>query len=261
MRLTVLGCSGSVGGPGAACSGYLLSVPGEQPVLMDCGPGVLGELQRVTDPKNVAVVLSHLHADHCMDLPAMLVWRRYAPSCMVEPNAAIDKAPLYGPPGTAMRIGAGSSEFPGQVDDITDTFDVHEWHDAMEVTLGGMHFRAFEVDHPPSTFGLRVTGPDGEVLAFSGDTAMCDELIELADGADLFLCEATWTHAPSERPPHLHLSGIEAGEAATKANVKALALTHIAPWTDVDAVVAEAHRTYSGPIQLMRQGRVTDVGA
>ena len=253
MRLTVLGCSGSVGGPGAACSGYLLSVPGEQPVLIDCGPGVLGELQRVTDPNNVAVVLSHLHADHCMDLPAMLVWRRYAP------QSAVGRAPLYGPPGTAMRIGAGSSEFPGQIDDITDTFDVHEWHDGMSVTLGGMTLDAVEVDHPPSTFGLRVTGPAGETLAFSGDTAMCDELIDLAADADLFLCEASWTHAPSERPPHLHLSGIEAGEAATKANVKALALTHIAPWSDVDAIVAEATSTYSGPIHLMHQGQVIDL--
>ena len=163
MRLTVLGCSGSVGGPGAACSGYLLSVPGEQPVLVDCGPGVFGELQRVTDPNNVAVVLSHLHADHCLDLPAMLVWRRYAP------QPARRRAPLYGPPGTALRIGYGSSEFPGQLDDITDTFDVHEWSDDQEITLGGMRIRAMNVNHPPDTFGLRITGPDGQVIAARGD--------------------------------------------------------------------------------------------
>ncbi|MDL9938771.1 MBL fold metallo-hydrolase [Gordonia sp. ABSL1-1] len=255
MRLTVLGCSGSVGGPGAACSGYLLSLPGEQPVLMDCGPGVFGELQSVVDPNEVAVVLSHLHADHCMDLPAMLVWRRFAP------QPAVGRAPMYGPAGTALRIGAGSSEFPGQIDDITDTFDVHEWHDGMEVGLGGMSFTAFEVDHPPATFGLRVTGPDGAVLAYSGDTAMCDELVDLAADADIFLCEASWTHAPSERPPHLHLSGIEAGEAATKANAKVLALTHIAPWSDTDEIVAEAARTFSGPIHVVRPGQVIEVGA
>ncbi|MBM7280231.1 cyclic nucleotide-degrading phosphodiesterase [Gordonia rubripertincta] len=253
MRLTVLGCSGSVGGPGAACSGYLLSVPGEQPVLLDCGPGVFGELQRVTDPNSVAVVLSHLHADHCLDLPAMLVWRRYAPS------PAKERAPLYGPPGTALRIGYGSSEFPGQVDDISDTFDVQEWRDGLEVTLGGMRIKAMNVNHPPSTFGLRITGPEGQVIAYSGDTAPCDELIDLAADADLFLCEASWTHSPSERPPDLHLSGIEAGEAATKANARALAITHIAPWTDSAEILAEARSTFSGPVDLVRQGQVIEL--
>lgn len=252
MRVTILGCSGSVGGPGAACSGYLLQVPGEQPVLLDCGPGAMGELQRYVDPSEVAVVLSHLHADHCMDLPAMLVWRRYSPTTIGG------RAPLYGPPGVAGRIGAGSSEFAGEVDDISDTFDVHEWG-AEDVVLGGMTFRPFIVDHPPLTYGLRITGPKGEVLAFSGDTALCDPLIELATDADLFLCEASWTHAPDERPPHLHMSGTEAGQAATKANVRALAVTHVAPWTDKQAVLAEAREAFDGPTDLVHQGQIFEL--
>ncbi|RDH11666.1 MBL fold metallo-hydrolase, partial [Tsukamurella pulmonis] len=79
MRLTILGCSGSVGGPLAACSGYLLEVDGHPPVVMDFGPGVLGELQQRVDPNTATVMLSHLHADHCLDLPSLLVWRRYHP--------------------------------------------------------------------------------------------------------------------------------------------------------------------------------------
>lgn len=251
MRVTVLGCSGSVGGPGAACSGYLFAVPGELPVLMDCGPGVFGELMRVADPDNLSVVLSHLHADHCLDLPAMLVWRRYAP-----PGPAKHRAPLYGPSGTSTRIGVASSEYPGELDDISDTFDVHEWSDRMEVTLGGLRIQAFRVDHLPETYGLRVTGPEGQVIAYSGDTAPCDALIELATDADLFLCEASWTHDPANRPEHLHLSGIEAGEAATKANVRALAITHVAPWCDAEAILSEARSTFSGPVELVKQGQL-----
>ncbi|WLP91373.1 cyclic nucleotide-degrading phosphodiesterase [Gordonia sp. NB41Y] len=254
MRVTVLGCSGSVGGPGVACSGYLFTVPGEQPVLVDCGPGVFGELQRVADPDSVAVVLSHLHADHCLDLAAMLVWRRYAP-----PGPAPVAAPLYGPSGVAARIGAASSEFPGEIDDIGDTFDVREWSDGIEVTLGGMSIRAFQVDHPPETYGLRITSPEGKVVAYSGDTALCDELIDLAAGADVFLCEASWSHDPAARPEHLHLSGIDAGEAATKANVKALAITHVAPWTDAELILAEARSRFGGPVELVRQGQVFDL--
>ncbi|WP_040510624.1 cyclic nucleotide-degrading phosphodiesterase [Gordonia soli] len=253
MRLTVLGCSGSVGGPGAACSGYLLTVAGEQPVLMDCGPGVLGELQRVADPNEVAVVLSHLHADHCLDLPAMLVWRRYAPT------PATGRAPLYGPPGTPLRIGAASAEIPGDVDDITDTFATHDWVDGEEVQLGGMSILPRRMNHPPATFGLRITGPQGQVIAYSADTGACDELIDLAAGADIFLCEASWTHAPADRPADLHLSGIEAGEAATKAGARSLALTHIAPWTSTEDVLAEARSTFAGPVDVVRSGQVFDL--
>ncbi|GAA11159.1 MBL fold metallo-hydrolase, partial [Gordonia alkanivorans] len=83
--------------------------------------------------------------------------------------------------------------------------------------------------------------------------------IDLAADADLFLCEASWTHAPSERPPDLHMSGIEAGEAATKANVRALAITHVAPWTDSAEILAEARSTFSGPVDLVRQGQVIDL--
>ncbi len=253
MRLTVLGCSGSVGGPGSACSGYLLSVPGERPVLMDCGPGVIGELQRHADPAAVDVILSHLHADHCLDLPALLVWRRYAPM------AARTPAHLCGPVGTAARIGAASSEIPGGIDDISDTFDTVEWQDRVDVSIGGLVVTPIEVNHPPHTFGLRITGPRGQVIAYSGDTGMCDEVVDVADGADIFLCEASWTHAPDDRPPNLHLSGYEAGQIATKAGARSLAVTHVAPWSDADAILAEARSTFSGPVDLVRPGQVFDL--
>lgn len=253
MRLMVLGCSGSVGGPDAACSGYLLSADDHRPLLMDCGPGVLGELQKHVDPNSVDVMLSHLHADHCMDLPAMLVWRRYAPT------PATDRAALYGPPGTALRIGAGSSEIPGEIDDISDTFDVHEWADGRDYSINGFDIRSTRVNHPPETFGLRITGPGGQVLAFSGDSGVCDELIEVAADADIFLCEASWTHSP-DRPPNLHLSGLEAGEAATKAGVRLLALTHIAPWASAEDILSEARSAFTGPIEIVQPGQVFDIG-
>ena len=109
MRLTVLGCSGSVGGLGAACSGYLLTLPGHRPVLVDCGPGVMGELQRLVDPNDVDVVLSHLHADHCLDLCGYYVMRKY------HPRGPQPRIPVWGPSGTAERMaraGFGPSSRP-----------------------------------------------------------------------------------------------------------------------------------------------------
>ena len=253
MRLTVLGCSGSVNGPGAACSGYLLQADGHPPVLIDCGHGVFGELQQHANPNHVAVLLSHLHADHCMDLPAMRVWRRWAP------DAATARSLLYGPAGTAVRIGAGSSEYPGEVDDISDTYDVREWVDREVVEIHGLRIEPFKVNHPPATYGLRVTGPDGEVFAYSGDTGICDEAVDLARDADLFLCEASWTHQPDVRPEGLHLSGTEAGMLAARAASRSLALTHIVPWTDADAILDEASAEYPGPLQLVHQGQIIEV--
>ena len=124
MRLTVLGCSGSVSGPDSPASGYLLTAEGMGPLVMDFGPGVLGALQRHADPCEVSVLLSHLHADHCLDMPGLLVWRRY------HPNARGGRAIVYGPSDTSLRIGAASSEIGGEIDDWSDTIDMRPWDPA-----------------------------------------------------------------------------------------------------------------------------------
>ena len=80
VRITVLGCSGSVVGPDSPASGYLLRAPDTPPLVLDFGGGVLGALQRYADPGSVHVLLSHLHADHCLDMPGLFVWRRYHPA-------------------------------------------------------------------------------------------------------------------------------------------------------------------------------------
>ena len=103
MRLTVLGCSGSVVGPDSPASGYLLTAPDTAPLVIDFGGGVLGALQRYADPNEVHVLLSHLHADHCLDLPGLFVWRRY------HPTHAVERGIMSGPSDTWTRLAAASS--------------------------------------------------------------------------------------------------------------------------------------------------------
>ena len=103
VRITVLGCSGSVVGPDSPASGYLVSTPDTPPLVIDFGGGVLGALQRHADPNSVHVLLSHLHADHCLDLPGLFVWRRY------HPSPAPQRGLMYGPKKTWARLGAASS--------------------------------------------------------------------------------------------------------------------------------------------------------
>ncbi len=253
MRLTVLGCSGSVTGPDSPASGYLLTAEGTPPVVLDFGGGVLGALQRHADPCEAVVLLTHLHADHCLDVPGLLVWRRYGP------GTAAGRALMYGPADTAHRLGVASAEIAGEVDDMSDTIDLHTWEDGVAVTVGRLTVEPRRVCHPPESFGLRITAADGAVLAYSGDTAMCDDVVALAREADVFLCEASWTHAPELRPPGLHLSGTEAGRIAQRAGVGRLLLTHIPPWTPRAEVLAEARAEYDGPVDVVSPDYVADV--
>ncbi|HEX7322157.1 MAG TPA: cyclic nucleotide-degrading phosphodiesterase [Mycobacterium sp.] len=255
MRLTVLGCSGSVVGPDSPASGYLLQAPGTPPLVIDFGGGVLGALQRYADPGQVHVLLSHLHADHCLDLPGLFVWRRYHPSVA---SAPFDKGLVYGPSDTWSRLGAASSPYGGEIDDFTDIFDVRHWVTGEPVTVGALNVVPQLVCHPTESFGMRITDPAGATLVYSGDTGYCDKLIELAQGADTFLCEASWTHA-ADRPPNLHLSGTEAGRAATAAGVRELLLTHIPPWTSVEDVTSEAKAEFDGPVRAVVCGEAFDI--
>ncbi|CAM3162853.1 cyclic nucleotide-degrading phosphodiesterase [Prescottella defluvii] len=252
MRITVLGCSGSVSGPDSAASGYLVTAPNTPPVVMDFGPGVLGALQRYADPGEATILLSHLHADHCLDMPGLLVWRRY------HPTPPAGRALVYGPTDSACRIGVASAECGGEIDDISDTIDLRSWSDGHVAEIGEITVQARRVNHPPEAYGFRVTSGTGRVLVYTGDTGMCESVVDLARGADVLLSEASWTHS-ADRPEGIHLSGTEAGQIAARAGVGELLLTHIPPWTSREDVIAEAKAEFSGPVHAVSAGDVYTV--
>jgi ribonuclease BN (tRNA processing enzyme) len=252
MRLTVLGCSGSVSGPDSPASGYLIEAPDTAPLVMDFGPGVLGALQKYVNPADVHVLLSHLHADHCLDVPGLLVWRRYGPT------AVEGRAVVLGPSDMAFRLGVASAESGGRIDDMSDTLDLRYLRDGSVLTFGALTIEPRRVYHPPESYGMRITTESGTVLAYTGDTGMCDAVVELSTGADVLLAEASWTHA-ADRPQGVHLSGTEAGRLAAMAEVSELLLTHIPPWTSREDVVAEAKAEFGGPVHAVSPGYVVEV--
>ena len=253
MRLTVLGCSGSVGGPDSAASGYLLTGPGMTPAVLEFGPGVLGALQRYADPGAVSVFLTHLHADHCADISGLLVWRRY------HPNPPTGKALLYAPEGSELRLGNASAEIGGETDDITDVLDLRHWVEGEAFDYEGLTVTPYRMFHPPESYGLRFTTETGKVFVYTGDTAVCDSLYDLAKGADVLMAEASWTHDPANRPVGVHMSGIEAGRAAREAGVGELLITHIPPWTSREEIIAEAKSEFPGPVHAVSPGEVFDI--
>ena len=157
---------------------------------------------------------------------------------------------MYGPANTWARLGAASSPEGGEIDDFSDIFEIRHWVDNQAVQIGSLSVTPKLVCHPTESYGMRITDPSGATLVYSGDTGYCDALIDLARGADVFLCEASWTHSPS-RPPKLHLSGTEAGRAAAQAGVGELLLTHIPPWTSREDVISEAKAEFDGPVHAV----------
>ena len=247
MRLTIIGSSGSLAGPKSPASSYLVSPEdGSDPVIMDLGPGAMGILPQVTDPSRAHIVFSHLHADHCLDFPSLLVWRRFHPRL-----AATTKNIFVGPIFAAQHLGLASADAPGEVDDFSDSFVIRSWCQGDVQEVGAFDFTPMAMVHPTETYALRVVERDtGQTLVYSADTAYCDDLVDLAKGAQLLLCEASWGASSVGAAPGMHMSGAEAAMTAARSGVERLILTHIPPWIDVADTVSAAQEHFSGQIDV-----------
>ena len=252
MKLTVVGCSGSYPGPDSPASCYLVETEHDGRtwrVLLDLGNGALGQLHRYADPLAIdAVLISHLHADHCLDLCGYYVMRKY------HPTGPQPRIPVWGPAGTADRM-ARAYDLPLEPG-MSEEFDFREY-DGAAVEVGPFRVEVRQVVHPVTAYALRVTA-EGRTLAYSGDTGPCPALDELAEGAHLLLAEASF-RSGDDNPPDLHMTGADCGRTAAKAGVERLVLTHVPPWHDPADAEAEARTEWSGPVELARAGATYDV--
>jgi ribonuclease BN (tRNA processing enzyme) len=262
VRLTVLGCSGSGPGPHSASSGYLVQAGGTN-LALDLGNGTLGALYRHLDPFALdAVVLSHLHADHCMDMPSLVVVRRYHPRPPYDATAR--RLPVYAPAEAAERLAAAYAASAGERagTDLSDVLEFRALKPGVTAAVGDATLRAAAVEHPCEAYALRVEH-GGTSLVYRGDTGPCQALVELARGADVLLCEATWPHVTArwtEPPPGVHLSGQQAGEHAASAGVGRLLITHVPVWFDGAQLADEARAAFGGPVELVAADASYPVG-
>lgn len=252
MLLTILGCSGSLPGPHGPASGYLVEADGCR-LAIELGSGVLAALQAHHDPFSLdALLFSHLHPDHCADFTTLTVTRRYHTH---PPHDTRERRlPVYGPSETHDRFAHAYAETTDELltTDLSDVFEFHTLDEGVVTRIGPFEITALRVDHPTESYGFRIA-TKAATLAYTGDSGPCEALVELARGADVLLSEATWTHS-DDRPAGKHLSGVQAGRLAAEAGVGRLLLTHVAPWTDRDAVLAEARGRFTGPAELVNQG-------
>lgn len=243
MDLTIVGCSGSFPGPDSASSCYLVEAGGYR-LVIDLGNGALGPLQRYVALEEVdAVCLSHLHADHCLDMCAYHVFRTY------HPQGPLPRIPVYGPPDSTGRLDRAAGQESSE--SMAARFDF------LPLTPGTIEIGPFSVttrhmSHPVETFGFRLAH-NGKTLAYSADTGPADALIELARDADVLLCEASFPDTDG-LPPGLHLTGRQAGEHAARAGARELIVTHLVPWNSREQVSGEAADAFTGPVSLAVPG-------
>jgi ribonuclease BN (tRNA processing enzyme) len=249
VKVTVLGCSGSVPGPDSPASGYLIEADGYRLVL-DMGHGAFGALQRYVDPTAVdAIIITHLHADHCIDLTAYIVSLRYGRVGRFGLDGPEGRIPLIGPAGTRDRIAAA-------YDPLARKLALHELFGfstpPTSGELGPLALSFATVNHPIPTSAVRITHGDRS-LVYSADTGESPELISLANGADVFLCEASFM-PDDEYVPDLHLSGQQAGEHAERAGVDRLVITHVPPWGSPETAADEAAAAFHGIVEVATPG-------
>jgi ribonuclease BN (tRNA processing enzyme) len=246
MKLTVVGCSGSAPGPKSPASSYLVEHDGFR-LLLDLGSGAFGSLLALADPATVdAIFLSHLHADHCLDVAPFVVWHRYSGLSSGQ------KVPLFAPAGADRRLALA---YDGDGATLTDVFDF------TVVAPGSFHIGPFAVEtarteHPLECHAIRLTA-GGRSLVYTGDTGPSDHVVQLARGADVLLAEAAHPPGPGF-PPGLHLTGREAGEHAAAAGVGRLLLTHVPAWVDEIGQLFAASAVFS-ETELVRHGATYEI--
>jgi ribonuclease BN (tRNA processing enzyme) len=250
FEVVVLGGAGTYPAPGAACSGYLLRADGAE-VWVDAGPGTLANLQRVTDFRRLeALVLTHLHIDHIVDVYSFYHWIRFA-----RTNPGLTGVAVHAPAGAGEHLARiltpyGPDAFGGHL-------VFHGIGNGDRLTIGPLRLSFVRTRHPVETYAVRAEA-EGRVLVYTADTGPSDEVTAHARGADLLIAEAS-LQAPAEGLQDVHMTAAEAGEMAAAAGAGRLLLTHIPPGLDPERSVEQARERFGGEVSVASDGRVLRV--
>lgn len=253
LRLTVLGASPATPNPGGAGSGYLVYGPSAR-LLLDCGPGVVGRLRaRLELDELDAVVISHLHQDHYIDLLSMRYWVKYGPR---------RSRPLqvFLPPGGRERLAQLGRALDDNPDFFAQVLSLAEYAPGVPCTIGGLQVTPIPVQHYIPCFAFVVRAGDRQ-LSFSADAAPCASLVEAARDAHLFVCEASLgspLEDEAEASARGHLAADEAATIARQAGVRRLLLTHY-PAEAAAQRLAAARARFGARVALAREGRTYEV--
>jgi ribonuclease BN (tRNA processing enzyme) len=241
-RLTIAGSSSSIPRPERACSSYLID-DGETPIVLDLGTGAFANLRRHVDYDRLgAVVISHMHADHFIDLIPL----RYAIRYGARRRAM--KLPVYLPPDGLQTLRTLCSAFADEGGEfLSDVFELREYDPAARLAIEGATLRFAHTAHYIPAFAIRWER-SGASLTYSADTAPDERVIALARESEVFLCEATLLHGETEVGMRGHSSAQDAAAMAREAGVRRLVLTHYGAESSSRDLDEAARAVYNGEI-------------
>ena len=250
MQLTVLGGSAASPNTGAGCAGFLVQ-GGETTIVLDLGPGTLPELRKHADFRTLsAVIISHMHVDHVLDLIAL----RHA--LAYNPIPAPVPIPVWLPPGGTELLAQVTAPFdlcddPGT---FTSTVTVREYDPAHLLRIGNLEVRFQRTVHILPAWAMRVCAPEGD-LGYTADGGPNSQWDNLFDGVRVLIAEATLLK-PGTQPESQRgsLTALEAGELAQRCSAGTLLLAHMWEERGFEAAHQQAASVYPGDILLARPG-------
>ena len=228
----------------SSCS--VLVRTGDNTLLFDSGAGTMRRLLEAgVEIYDVSFLFySHFHPDHTGELAPFLFSNKY-------PDGGRRKMPL------TLAAGKGFIEFFKNLKRLyghwieldPDLLNIVEFDNTYrdERRFDDFKVETLPVEHNPESIAYRITGPGGASVVYSGDTDYSDNLVTLSKNADVLICESA---LPDELKVKGHLTPSQAGEIASRANVRKLVLTHFYPECDQVDVKKECRKTYSGPLVL-----------
>lgn len=253
MQLTVLGCWAPYPRPGEACSGYLLRA-GDTTVMLEAGNGSFAELARHVDFRRLSgLVITHFHPDHYADVFCL----RHAIEGARRADEMNGPVKLFIPPEPA--------DIYAKLASYTEAFDVVNVEELPETTQipGGITRKALLNDlalyfihtaHSLPGYAVLFLQKDKTVF-FSGDTAPTEAIERAAQGAGLFLCEASGLDKDAGYLANAHMTAREAGTLARRAGAKRLVITHFWPEYALTDLLNEAGRSFGGAVEAAKQGK------
>lgn len=240
LGITVLGCSGTWASADSGCSGYLVD-DGVTRVWIDCGPGSLSAIQWHCPIAEVdALLVTHEHPDHCMELPVLRNAMMY--------GLGLERLPLYAPRGVLSLleklVGARG---------ITPSFEPKMIGESSVIRIGSLRLRFSRTDHPVETLAVRVDRDDAgstPALVYSSDTGPGWSVAAFGEGIGLAVVEATLLEGYTGESAAVHRTAAFTGADARAAGVDRLVITHVPPTGDPEAHRAEAEASFGAPVQV-----------
>ena len=246
MRLTVLGGAGGFPPAGGACSGYLVEHDGFR-LLVDPGYAIVPRLLGIVPAGAIdAVLVSHGHPDHVADLNPLLRARLMSD----------DESPPL--PAYALPDALGPVLALDQIRAMKGACEVRAFEAAETFAIGPFAIESRLLPHSIPNAGVRISA-GGASITYTGDAGPSDDLVELGDGTDLLLAEATYVASVPPGNAGVLNCALDVGRQADRARATRLMLTHLLPGTDPEASLAAAGRSFDDWIAVATPGTIVEL--